>query len=316
MLARILFLLSEFHRRMLPVYLAALGPRWSYAVTRVLARWMYRLLLPVRIRSEVQCRAGLSGVYAADQAIRIAEEAYVHRIWDFVDLYLAPRLLHPGTYRAVGGAIPEPHLTNILDAQRRGQPAILISAYYGPVDLLPALLGYNGVHVAAIYKPHANAGYDAFRRRVRTRGGCELVPLSDAITRLPQVLSTGGMVALVADHHAERRGLPVTFLGLPTTAPKSVGLLAQQYRAEVVVAGIRRVGPFRFQIDVQDVFKPPSWEGEADPLRYITERYLRGLERLILADPAQYLWAQTRWGERFATQLEQTYGASSRANVD
>lgn len=310
MLARLLYHLANLHRRMLGVYFAVLGPGPSYAVTRVLARALYRLMLPIRVISEAQCRAGLAGHASAAEAIRIAEESFIGRMLCITDLLLADRLLHRGTYRRYGGAIPEPYLTRMLDAQRRGQPAILLTAYYGPFDLLPILLGLNGIRAVCIYKTHVNKPFDWLRTRIRARGGCELVPIEHAATRVPAVLAAGGSVALVADHPAERRGVPVTFLGLPATAQKTVGLLAQQYAADIVVAGIRRRGPFQFEIEVQDIIKPDAWRSEPDPLRTITRRYIAGLERLILKDPSQYLWAQARWGERMAQRLAQA-GASA-----
>jgi KDO2-lipid IV(A) lauroyltransferase len=189
-------------------------------------------------------------------------------------------------------------------AQQRGQPVILLSAYYGPFDLLPVFLGYNGIPAAVVYLPHANAAYDAYRRRIRACSGCELVPVERAVQRLPQILAGGGAIALVADHQAERRGLPIQFLGLPTTAQRTVGLLAWRYDADVVVAGIRRLGEaFRFEIEVADVIKRPAWADRADPIAYVTERYVGALERLILRDPTQYLWGYARWGEELAQQL-------------
>ena len=300
---RALPVLSELHRRTLGVAFALLGPAAAYALTGLLARGLYRLLTPLRVRSEAQCRAALGGRVAARDVPRVAEDAFIHRIWNLVDLLLAERRLHPGTYARHGGRLPEPHRTRMLAAQRRGQAALLVSAYYGPFDLLPVFLGYNGVRAAVVYRPHANAAFDAHRRRVRQRSGCELVPVSQALDRIPRVLESGGTVALVADHPAGQRGLPATFLGLPTRVPRTVGLLAARYDADFVVAGIRRLGPFRFEIEVVDVADHTEWAGRADAITYITERYLRGLERLILRDPAQYLWAYARWGEELASQL-------------
>lgn len=300
---RALLVLGHLHRRLLGVVFALLGPTAAYAVTRLLARALYHLLPPLRLRSEAQCRAALGQRMAAEAVPRVAERAFVHRIWNLVDLLLAERLLHPGTFARHGGRVPEPHLTRMLAAQRRGQSAILVSAYYGPFDLLPVFLGYNGLHAAVVYLPHANAAYDAHRRRIRQRSGCELVPVSEVLDRLPRLLEAGGTVALVADHPAGRRGLPATFLGLPTRVPRTVGLLAWRYDADVVVAGIRRIGPFRFEIDVVDVLDHAEWAGRDDVIGYVTERYLRGLERLVLRDPAQYLWAYARWGEALASQL-------------
>jgi lauroyl/myristoyl acyltransferase len=305
-IADVLYRLSNLHRRLLVVYFAIIGPWWAYAITGALARVLYRLLDPVRLRSEAQCRAALAGRVPEGQIPRIAEEAFVQRAWDFTDLYLADRLLHAGTYRRYGGAIPAAALDRLLAAQRRGQPAILLTAYYGPFDLLPLLLGYNGVKCSAVYMAHKNADYDAYRRRVRGRGGTELVPVEEAIQRLPEVLELGGTVAILADHHAERRGLPVTFLGLPTQAMRTVGLLAWRFDADVVVSGIRRVNrQFQFELVVEDVIDHTDWAGQSDPVAYITHRYLRALEAMILRDPTQYLWAQNRWGMDVAAGFEQ-----------
>ncbi len=304
MRARLLFHLANLHRRLLGVYFAALGPRGSYTVSAWLAQRLYRLLPPLRAASEAHCCAGLAGRLDAPVARQVAERAFVHRIWDLVDLLLSGRLLHPGTYARYGGVIPEPHLRDLRAAQGRRQATLLVTAYYGPFDLLPVLLGFNGVRATCVYQRHTNPAYDALRTRLRARGGCELVPLEQAAARVPAVLAAGGTVALVADHPAEKRGLPVRFLGLPATTAKTVGLLAQQFGADVVTAGIRRVGPFRFAIVVEDVYNYTAWRNEPDPLRAITDRYIAALERLILRDPSQYLWAQPRWGRELPPQVE------------
>ena len=296
--------LNDLHRRLLAVFFAAAGPRVAYAVTDLLARLLYRLLPPIRERGEAQCRAALGNRLTSDQVAHVAERSFMHRAWNLTDLMLADRLLHSRTYRRFGGQIPEPHLTNMLQAQRRGQPTILLTAYYGPFDLLPVFLGFNGIRAGVVYRTHLNTQFDAYRRRIREQSGCELIPVERAVERLPQILEAGGTVAIVADHHAERRGLPVTFLGLPTMAVRSVGLLAWRFDADVAVAGIRRVGgAFRFEIEVTDTMKARDWAGNPDPVRYITERYLRALETLVLRDPSQYVWAYARWGRDLAQRL-------------
>ena len=172
-----------------------------------------------------------------------------------------------------------------------------MSGYFGSFDLLPVFLGYNGVRAAAVYMPHPNTAYDDLRRRVRARSGCELVPVEGAIRRFPEVLESGGTVAIIADHHDERRGLPATFLGLPTRVSRSVGLLAWRYDADVVVAGNRRVGDeFAFAIEVEDVIKHEAWRGQGDAdrvIRYITDRYLGALEALVRREPAHTVGIRT-----------------------
>lgn len=72
----------------------------------------------------------------------------------------------------------------------------------------------------------------------------------------------------------------------------------------VAVAGIRRLhDAFRFEVVVADLFGPSAWYGEDDPAVYITQRYISALEKIVLDDPTQYLWAHARWGEAVARQL-------------
>lgn len=300
--------LNNLHRRLLVVLFAVSGPRFAYAFTAFFAKTLYRTLDPLRSRSEAQARAALGSTRYADRINQIAEEAFIQRMWNLTDLLLTDRFLHPGTFARYGGQVPEPFLGRLLSAQRRGQPAILLTAYYGSFDLLPVFVGFNGVRSSTVYLPHRNPGFDTFRRRIRGRSGLEMIPLPEAHQRVGEVLEAGGTVALVADHHADRKGLPVTFLGLPTRAIRSVGLLAWRYKADVVVAGIRRVDrQFRFEILVRDVILNGDWAAESDPVEYITHRYLKALEEMILEDPTQYLWAYPRWGKELGERLEAEY---------
>lgn len=288
---------------MLAVLFAIIGPRWSYGLMGWSARLLYRLLEPLRLRSEAQCRAALGSAVPDADTAGIAEQSFVHRAQNLTDLMLASRLLRRDSHQRHGGQLTEPYLTQLLDAQQRGQPVILVTAYYGAFDLLPIFLGYNGLRACIVYRPHDNPRFDAYRRRIRGQSGCELVSIADAPTRLAEVLGAGGTVGLVGDHHAEERGMPAEFMGQKTKVLRSIGLLAWRYSADVVVAGIRRLdNTFRFELEVTDVVRHDEWEGHDDPVAFVTDRYLRALERLILADPTQYLWGYARWGEQFAQQ--------------
>lgn len=305
--------LGNLHRRLLGVWFGILGPRVAYTVSGLLAQLLYWLLTPLRRLSEAQCAAALAGVIPEDAVTRVAKRAFVHRVWNLTDLLLADRLLHAGTFARYGGRVPEPFLGQMLAAQVRGQPAILLSGYYGPFDLLPIFLGFNGIRAAAVYRRHENTAFDAYRRRIRARGNCELVEVERSVDRLAATLQAGGSIAIIADHHADRRGMEATFLGLPARVMRSVGLLAWRYEADVVVAGIQRLGPFQFRIIVEDVIDHTDWRNEPDAVAYVTHRYLRALERIIVSDPTQYLWAHRRWGRDAAVRALQAADVHGRS---
>ncbi len=282
--------LADLHRRLLGVALSSAGPRLAYPLTALAARALYALLPPLKTRCEAQCRAALPAL-GPDHIRHIAARSVVHRIWGFVDLLVAERWLHPGTWHRYGGRVAPHLLAEMLAAQRRGQPAILLTAYFGAFDLLPVFLGYQGIRAAVVYLPHANPAFDELRQRVRARGGCALIPAAEALVQLPRILDSGGTVALLADHPGGRHGLPVKFLGLPVKVHRTVGLLATRYAADVVVAGLRRTGDtFRFELDVADVIRHREWTAAPDPVRFVTDRYVAALERLVHRAPDQYLW--------------------------
>lgn len=301
---RVVLALGNLHRRVLGVVFLLIGPRLAYRLTGWGAQLLYLLLDPLRARSEAQCAVALRGRVAEKDVPRIARQSFVNRSRNLTDLLLASHLLRPGTYERYGGRIPEPFLGQMLDARREGRAVILLTAYFGSFDLFPIFLGYSGIEATTVYLPHSNAGFDGFRRRVRGQSGGELIPVDEAAVRLGEVLGRGGAVAIVADHHIGDGGMQAEFLGVKTTVPRSVGLLAWRYEADVVVAGIRRVDDtFRFEVTVTDVIHRRETAQQEDAVAFVTDRYLRGLERLILHDPAHYLWGYARWGEAHARQV-------------
>ncbi|MFH1749003.1 MAG: lysophospholipid acyltransferase family protein [Planctomycetota bacterium] len=310
---RSLVRLSDAYRRLLTVFVGIIGPRAAYACLGALARRVYRLFDPLRLLCEAQCQAALGATRTTREITDIAKQSFVHRAWNLADLMLADRLIRRGTYQNYGGRIPEPYRSMLWNARRNRQPVILLTAYYGPYDLLPLFLGYNGIRAGAVYRRHANPSFDAYRQAIRARSGCEMIPDTEAVMRLPQIMAAGGSVAILADHHATRRGIPVTLLGQKTNVSRSVGLLATHYETVVVVAGIRRLNDaFNFEIVIADLFEPSAWKAADDPVRAVTERYIRGLEQIIRADPRQYLWAHALWG---AEQADRLTGAAHSPDV-
>jgi KDO2-lipid IV(A) lauroyltransferase len=72
-----------------------------------------------------------------------------------------------------------------------------------------------------------------------------------------------------------------------------------QYEVPVVIGYSRRLNDeFKFVVGAQDVIFPADWKAQADPLRYITQRYTKALEDVVRADPGQYWWVHRRWKTR------------------
>src|SRR5262249_9084462 len=103
---RLLLWLGDFHRRLLPLYLTTIGPCAACALWRCPAQMILRLPPPVRQRLAAQVRAVLGARPAGMDLPQFCCRAFAHQMWNFIDLYLAERLLQPDSFAEFGGQIP------------------------------------------------------------------------------------------------------------------------------------------------------------------------------------------------------------------
>ena len=181
---RPLYRLSDLHRPLLVVYFAIFGPRVGVRVDRLAGS---RALSPARPRPPAKRGPVSGGIEGTGTAARIRT---LPKRRSFTGRGTSPICIWPTACCTAAHtndtAAPFPNRAGpLLAAQPRRQPAILLTAYYGPFDLLPLLLGFNGVHCGAVYLSHKNPDFDAYRRHIRGRSGTELIPVQQAISRLP-----------------------------------------------------------------------------------------------------------------------------------
>ena len=182
---------------------------------------------------------------------------------------------------------------------KRGQGLIMLTGHYGNWEILGYVLATLGFETTSVARPLDNPYLNEWIMGVRERQGQRIVGKKGATTEVTEVLERGGAVGFIADQNAGSKGIFVDFFGRKASAYKSIGLLAMQYEVPVVIGYARRMnGRFQFSLGVQDVIYPRDWNAQDDPLRYITQRYTQGIERVVRGEPGQYLWLHRRWKTR------------------
>ncbi len=142
--------------------------------------------------------------------------------------------------------------------------------------------------------------------------------------QLPWLLGKGESVAFVADQNAGQRGLQVPFFGRLASSYKSIGLMAIQHRARIIVGCAQRqtAAPeqrvsMKYRIEIEDRIDPEDWEGQPDPLFYITARYRRAIEQSVRRVPEQYLWMHRIWKSRPRHErLDKPFPGALRAKLE
>jgi KDO2-lipid IV(A) lauroyltransferase len=214
-----------------------------------------------------------------------------------VDVIFTTRLIHIDTWTRYVRTTNFHETLKLLIAKNQG--LIMLTGHYGNWEILGYVLATLGFDTTSIARPLDNPYVNDWLLGVRERKGQKIIDKKGATSDVTALLGRGGTVCFIADQNAGRKGMFVDFFGRKASTYKSIGLLAMEYDVPVVIGYARRAGDgFLFDVGVQDIIRPGDWKAQDDPLRYITQRYTRGIEDFVRADPGQYLWVHRRWKTR------------------
>jgi KDO2-lipid IV(A) lauroyltransferase len=250
----------------------------------------------------------------------LALRAYEHLFQLGAEFALAPRLITQDGWSAHVelGNVP----ARLRELVRDG-PVILVTGHCGNWEIVAYTLALLGFRMHGVYRPLDLKPLDQWVRATRAARGLELVDKFGAARRVPELLAAGEIVAFVADQNAGDRGLQVPFFNRLASTYKSIGLVALQHRAPVIVGQARRLpegerrGGMGYRLEIVDTIRPEDWSGQPDPLYYVTARFRRGIEQMVRASPEQYLWMHRIWKSRPRHErLNEAFPASLRGKLE
>ena len=224
----------------------------------------------------------------------------------FVEMLFTARLIHIDTWARY--CVLENFETTLDMLLKRKGGLIMLTGHYGNFEIAGYLLATLGFPTSSVARPLDNPYLSDFGFGVREKQGQRIIAKKGATDDVIQVIESGGAVGFVADQNAGSKGIFVDFFGRKASTYKSIGLLAMQYETPVVIGYSRRIGDeFKFAVGVQDVIYPEDWKEQADPLRYVTQRYTKALEEVVRRDPGQYWWVHRRWKTRPRGEAAEAY---------
>ena len=250
-----------------------------------------------------RARANLRWVnpdWTEEQVNHTATEAYRHLITLAMEVACTPRMITPdGWPRRVEVGDLQDAVSRLLS----GKPAILITAHCGNWEILGAWVASMGIPMHALYRPLDLVPLDRWLRRTRQYRGLGLIDKFGAYKLLPEYFARGDSIAFTADQNAGKRGLFVPFFDRLASTYKSIGLLALEHEVPIICGSAQRLGVpgihgLRYRVSVDDIITPDDWVDQPDPLFYITARYRRSIERMVMQAPEQYLWMHRAWKSR------------------
>ncbi len=150
--------------------------------------------------------------------------------------------------------------------------------------------------LATLYKPLNHPGIEALLNHTRERFGGRMIAAQRALPRLLRFTRERSIVAVLADQgpqpHEDKYW--TRFLNQDTAFYPGVERLARLLKMPLVFTHVTRVKRGYYRVRFELLGEPPwqSPEGE------LMERYVRAVERQVLAHPEDWLWAYRRWKYR------------------
>jgi len=279
--------------RCLVSFLQAITPAAGRSVARALAWLAYVVDKRHRHVALDNLRQAFPGRYSEAELDRLVRGVYLHFCTFVVEMVHLPRKLWPHNWRRF--IEQDESMVLAVRALLTERPTLIVTGHFGNWELAGYALAMFGFKSYAVARPLDNPHLDGFVRRFRERTGQQILAKKGELERMEEIMRSNGVVCIVGDQDAGPRGQFVEFFGRPASTHKSVALLASEYGASVIVAGARRLGQLRYHMHITDGFAAEECTGGASPLKAITERFTKALERLVRLDPTQYLWLHRRW---------------------
>lgn len=184
----------------------------------------------------------------------------------------------------------------IVDAIRRGNGVILLSAHYGNWEYIAASVSAQiNVPFYVIVKSQRNPFVDDWMNKARTNWINKVVPLGVSVREIFKQLKEKHIVAMVADQRGPSDGIRVNFFGRKASVYPGPALLALKTKAPILFGMAVREKDYSYKVYVEEVSIDNLPESDDEKIKEISQRHTDILERFIRLHPEQWFWMHKRW---------------------
>jgi KDO2-lipid IV(A) lauroyltransferase len=176
-----------------------------------------------------------------------------------------------------------------------GRHIIVMGGHYNNWEW-SAPFAYTFRHkLIGVYKPLHNRYFDRAYRKARSRFGAEMMPMGTIGRKLFEYNNKNipTITGMVGDQRPIRNHIQywTDFLNHKTGFFTGSEKLAKKFNAVVIFIHVSKIKRGAYHATLELITDTPS---ATDP-NEITEKYIRLLEKMILEDPAYWLWSHNRW---------------------
>lgn len=176
----------------------------------------------------------------------------------------------------------------------RGESVLACSGHYGNWEWGALSIGLVlKCETYAIYKPLSNKVFDDFFQRIRTRFGNKVVPMRQTLRVLTETKGKPTMFLFGNDQAPPKSESHywTSFLNQQTSVQQGMEKIAIKTKRPVFYIQLTKVKRGYYEVECMPICPNPA----ETPINEITQKHTLLLEKLIIEEPAYWLWSHKRW---------------------
>ena len=180
----------------------------------------------------------------------------------------------------------------LTEIKNKQEQVVFVSGHFNNFELMAMQLEKSGINLAAIYRPLNNIFLNKIMERIRKKYICKKkIKKGKSGTReLLESFKKNYSVALMLDQRVSE-GIKSNFFGQPALTTTIPAQLVKKFRCKIVPVYIERINEVFFKIKISK----PIFYNENTSIEEITLDLNKWLEKMILANPDQWIWSHDRW---------------------
>lgn len=279
------------------MYLHALLP---FRALYILSDFLYFLVYKViRYRLKV-VRINLKNSFPekTDKELHVIEKEFYHHFCDYFVETL--KLLHISDEEMQKRMVFE-NMDIVKDLMRDGNSALMFLGHYGNWEWVPSItMSFRNKEdqnklLGQIYRPLKNKAVDDLFLKIRSRFGSFGIAKNETLRVIVKLRKAKQqiLIGFMADQTPSFHNIHYwsTFMNQESAVFTGVERIAKQTGFAVVYLDMEKVKRGHYKGTVKLISDKP----QDAPEFYITETYIREMERTILRNPAYWLWTHKRW---------------------
>ena len=181
----------------------------------------------------------------------------------------------------------------ILDKiKKSNKPVIFVSGHFNNFELMAMHIEKSGINLAAIYRPLNNIFLNFIMEKIRKKYICQN-QIKKGISGTKKLLSffkNGSSIALMIDQRVSQ-GIKSNFFNQEAFTTTIPAQFVKKFKCKVVPIYIERIKDINFKLTIHE---PLEYPNDAS-IESITLDLNSLLEKMILKNPAQWIWSHNRW---------------------